>query len=238
MRLLWARSRGMTLMELLIALGLGASLSAAIMQLFTDSMHLQSVQRSEQDLQQRSAYAQFILRAGIRESAAACAAADMGLIPDPGHRLELLAAGTGVVNALPGSQVLRLRSSDCEEPVHFFYIGRRSSGEPHPTGLYRRRQRSDGTFRAAEELVEGVTEMTARVGLRVLTATSASDVEPRVAYVELDQVVDWSRVFSVNLTLSLQPVSPGAATADEGVIMTFSTALRHVELHGTGQGAE
>lgn len=237
MRLLWMRSRGMTLMELLIALALGAGLSAAIMQLFTGSLHLQSVQRSEQDLQQRSAYAQFILRAGIRESAAACAAADTGLTPDAGHRLAILGAGTGVVNALPGTQVLRVRSSDCEEPVHFFYIGRRGSGDVHPPGLYRRRQRSDGTFRAAEELVVGVADLTARVGIRVMTAASGPDVEPAVAYVEADQVVDWSRVVSVNLTLSLQPMNLGAAAADDGVTMIFSTALRFFDLHGSGQGA-
>lgn len=236
MRLSWSRSRGMTLIELLVALGLGASLSAAIMHLFSGSMHLQLMQRSQQDLQQRSAYAQFLLRAGIRESASACGADEMGQIPDPGHRLEILSAGAGIANALSDTQVLRLRTSDCTEPVHFLYIGRRSSGDVAQPGLYRRRQRNDGTFSAAEELIEGVAAMTAIIGVRLLTAAPEPESEPGVAYLSADQLTDWSRVFSVNLTLSVQPLTTGGETAGDGITMTFSTALRQFELHGIGQG--
>lgn len=245
MRLPCVRCRGMTLMELLIALALGASLSAVVMQLFTGSMHLQSVQRSEQDLQQRAAYAQFILRAGIRGSVAGCATGDTGTATAPGHGIEILAADTGAVNALTGSQVLRLRTGDCEEPVHFLYIARRSGRDDQPAGLYRRRQHSDGTFSVAEELIEGVTAMTATLGVKVLPAAqrqasapvSETVSEPKVTYICAGQVSDWSRVFSVNLTLSVQPVTMGGTVSGDGLTMTFSTALRQTELHRPGQGA-
>ncbi len=248
MRLSWLRCQGMTLLELLIALALGAGLSAVIMQLFTGSMRLQSVQRSEQDLQQRAAYAQFILRASILESAAPCAAGEVVPTTGAGPGIEILAANTGSVSALAGSHVLRLRTSDCEEPVHFLYIARRSSAG-QPAGLYRRRLRSDGTLSAAEELIEGVTAMTATVGVELLPVAPepASELargadhkpvdKPRVAYVSVDQVGDWSRVFSVNLTLSVQQVMISGEAGSGGLTMTFSTALRQSELHGRGQRA-
>lgn len=228
-------SRGMTLMELLIALGLGASLSAVIMQLFVASMAMQSVHSATQDLQQRSSYAQFLLRSAIRESAYSCIMDTAAMMAGSESYLEVLAAHDAAVSAVPGSHVLRLRTSDCEVPVHFYYIGRRGNDENNLAGLFRRRQRLDGSYFAAEELIEGVTAMTASVGITVGVPNSGVNV----AYVGIDQSPDWSRVFSLELLLSVRHVTAAPARssapremADNEITMRFSTALRQAELPG------
>lgn len=229
MKMPWSLSQGMTLMELLMALGLGASLSAVIMQLFSGGLHLQSVQRAAQDLQQRSAYAQFLLRTAIRESASPCVMQSAGSVDWAAPPVQMLAAEVAAVDAVAGSQVLRLRTSDCQVPVHLFYIGRRGGDDDNPAGLFRRRQRNDGNYYASEELIEGVIAMTASAGIHVRSATPESGMGDKVAYVSIDQIADGSRVFSVNLTLLVQQQSAGRSIPDSDLSMTFSTALRQVE---------
>lgn len=231
MTLRCSASQGMTLMELLIALGLGTSLSAALLQLFTAGMHLQARQSEAQDLQQRSAYAQFLLRAAILESASPCAADNTGSVTDERLVPVMLASHTAAVEALPGSQVLRVPGADCEVPVHFYYIGRGAGDATSPPGLFRRRQRSDGSYRPSEELVEGVTEMTATAGISVSAPSSA---QARVAYVDAELVDDWSRAFSINLTLSVRPISVAGEMSGDSLTMVFSTALRQADLRGSG----
>lgn len=227
-------SRGMTLMELLIALGLGASLSAVIMQLFVGSMAIQSVHSATQDLQQRSSYAQFLLRAAIRGSAYSCISDTAAMTADAESYLQVLAAHEAAVSAVPGNDVLRLRTPDCEVPVHFYYIGRRGNDKNNLTGLFRRQQRRDGTYYAAEELIEGVTAMTASVGIMVPVPDSGVNV----AYVGVDQSPDWPRVFSLELVLSVRYVTAAPTRssslrqmADDEITIRFSTALRQAELH-------
>jgi len=244
MKLSCFRCQGMTLIELLIALGLGVSLSAAILQLFTGSMHMQSVHRAVQDLQHRSAYAQFLLRSAIYSSASPCSQVGTKQIDDPGYLLELLDSHVAAANALPESLVLILRTDDCEAPVHLYYIGRRGNDDDNPAGLFRRRQRSDGSYHAAEELVEGVRAMTAYVGVTVSPGTPMTETNAVVAYVDVSQVADWSQVFNVNITLLMQHLPAAAerrpafaAPGTEALSVEFSTALRQTELHRRSAGS-
>lgn len=226
----WSAVRGMTLMELLIALGLGASLSAALMQVFTGGLKLQSVQNSVQDLQQRSAYAQFLLRTAIYQSASPCSAPAAGLHAGEGPSVAVLAGPAAGVAAIPGSQVLRVLTGDCETPVHDYFIGRGASADDSPAGLFRRRQRNDGSYYRSEELIEGVIAMTATVGVTVPMAREVPAIYTGVAYIGADQVVDWAQVFSINLTLSLRQITAAGKEGSDGLTMTFSTALRQTEL--------
>lgn len=231
MALRWSASQGMTLMELLIALGLGTSLSAALLQLFTAGMHLQARQSAVQDLQQRSAYVQFLLRAAILGSASPCVADNSGSVTGERPALAILQPHAAAVQALPGSQVLRVPGGDCEVPAHFYYIGRGGGDADSPPGLFRRRQRSDGSYRPSEELVEGVTGMTATAGIRVSPPSSA---QAHVAYVDAELVDDWSRAFSINLTLSVRQVSVAGEMSGDSLTIVFSTALRQADLPGSG----
>jgi prepilin-type N-terminal cleavage/methylation domain-containing protein len=244
MKLLWPRCQGVTLIELLVALGLGASLSAAILQLFIGSMHIQSVYRAVQDLQHRSAYAQFLLRSAIYSSASPCPQLNSEQNDDPGYLLELLDSHVAAANALPESLLLILRTDDCEVPVHLYYIGRRGNDDDNPAGLFRRRQRSDGSYHAAEELVEGVRAMTAYAGTTVSPGVLMAEATAAVAYVDINQVADWSQVFNVNITLSMQHLPAAAerrpafaALGTEALSVEFSTALRQNELHRGGAGS-
>jgi hypothetical protein len=224
-------------MELLLALGLGASLSAVIMQVFTDALQLQVVHNNVQDLQHRSAYAQFLLRSIIRDSASSCPAQNADLALGPERRLDVVSAGEAAVNAVPGSQVLRVRTRNCEVPVQLLYVGRRGNDDTNAAGLFRRRQRSDGSYHAAEELIAEVSAMSFVAGISLPVAASVSATETPVAYVDAEQVVNWSRVFSVTVTLSVQAASVHEVTVpetDSGLTMTFSTALRQAELGKSG----
>ncbi|WP_169819488.1 PilW family protein [Pseudohongiella acticola] len=227
-------SRGFTLVELLMALGLGASLSAVTLQVFTDSVQLQLVHTGVLEVQQRSAYAQFLLRTAIRESASPCPTPSADLAVNPAHHLDVVAANEAAVNALPNTQVLRVRTGNCEEPAHLFYVGRRGNDSVNDTGLFRRVQRSDGSYRAAEELIAGVTAMSFVVGIAVTPTTSVSDADLALAYVEPRQVASWSRAFSVTVALSWPAASIATDTVAEtadGLTMTFTTALRQVEVN-------
>ncbi|MEX2333783.1 MAG: PilW family protein, partial [Pseudohongiella sp.] len=188
---------------------------------------------------------QFLLRSGIYASASPCAPV-VGMLSDqPGHPLRIFASHAAAPDALPESQVLRLRSSDCEAPAHFYYIGRRANDAENPAGLFRRRQRSDGSYQAAEELVEGVSAMTTSVGVTVCPEEPLTEAGTApgcvLAYVDIDQLADWSDVFVVEITLSVQPLTDGVAQAGaatdfpaDGVTVQFSTALRHAEPHSSG----
>lgn len=244
MKPLWRRCAGVSLIELLVTLGLGASLSAAILQLFVGSTHRQSVHSAVQDLQHRSAYAQFLLRTGIYSSASPCLAGNTEQSSESVHLLEALPSATAPVNALPGTQVLVLRTPDCDAPVHFYYIARRGNDDGNPAGLFRRRQGSDGSYDAAEELVEGVSAMTVAVGISAPQPATVPGANAVVAYVAIDQVTDWSQVFSVNITLSLRILpesAEGSLVSGDlsavGLTLEFSTALRQTELHRLSQGS-
>ena len=243
MKLSWARNRGMTLIELLVSVGLGVSLSAAILQMFVGSVRLQSVHSAVQDLQHRSAYTQFLLRSAIRSSAWPCAA-DPARWPDGiGQPVEVHVSHPAAANAIPDSQVLRVRTGDCEVPVHFYYIGRRGNTEANLPGLYRRRQRNDRSYHAAEEMVSGVAGLTSLAGIRLSPATLTPSADAAVAYVSIDQVPDWSVVFSVVLHLSVQPLTDMAresgdnsALPVDGLALRFSSALRQSGLSNAPGG--
>lgn len=238
MKLHLSASQGMTLMELLIALALGAGLSAVLMQLFTTGMRLQAMQNAEQDLQQRAAYAQFLLRAAIRESASPCAADDSGPWVAGYPALTVLAPQEATVNAVVGSAVMRVRTGDCEAPVDFYYLSRGAGDMDSPIGLYRRRQNSDESYAQSEELIEGVTSMTASMGIELPASPSTQAVMTRVAYVDADQVDDWSRVFSISLALSVRQVSATGDLTHDELTLVFNTALRQHDPHTPGQVAE
>lgn len=220
----------MTLMELLVALGLGASLSATLMQLFTGSMQLQSAQNAVQDLQQRAAYAQFLLRAAIRQSASPCLAGLSGEIGGVPEALEVLAGHAAAIDVMPGSHILRVMTADCEAPVHLYFVRHSDDGEFIRAGLFRRRQRSDGSYLNSEELIEGVTAMTASVGISLQAAELTQTTPTSVAYIDASQVDDWSQAFSVNLVLSVRSLTEAGEVGNDGLTMTFGTALRQTEL--------
>lgn len=228
----------MTLMELLIALGLGASLSATLMQLFTAGMHLQARQSSVQDLQQRSAYTQFLLRSAIRGSASPCASVNNTVITAEYPALLVLEPRAAAIDAITGSHVLRVLTGDCGAPVEFYYIGHGMGDASISTGLFRRRQRGDGSFASAEELVEGVTAMTATVGLRLPAASPAQAGRAVAAYVDAELVDDWSQAFSVNLAVTVRQMTVAGEMGGDSLALGFSTSLRHAELHMPGRTAQ
>jgi type II secretory pathway pseudopilin PulG len=225
-------------MELLVALGLGASLSAALMQLFTGSMQLQSAQNAVQDQQQRAAYAQFLLRAAIRQSASFCPAGFSGETGGVPGTLELLAGHTAAIDVMPGSHILRVLTADCEAPVHFYFVRRSDHGEISGAGLFRRRQRGDGSYFNSEELIEGVTAMTATVGISLPGAAQMPSAPAHVAYIDASQVDNWSQAFSVNLTLSVRSLTEAGEMGNNGLTMTFSTALRQTELAASARAID
>jgi hypothetical protein len=51
-----------------------------------------------------------------------------------------------------------------------------------------------------------------------------------VAYLDAGQVDNWPQAFSVNLTLSVRSLTEAGEMGNDGLTMTFSTALRQTEL--------
>lgn len=147
---------GLSLLELMIALGLGASLTAAILQLFVGNIQIQSLQNHHQGVQQRAAYARHLLATAIEDVKSPLCP---GVISD-GDRLRWHMAPFMELDAAPGTSVLEVVGSDCEMPLSIFYIGYRGGNDNNRPGLYLRRQFADGRFRAADELVEGVSGLT------------------------------------------------------------------------------
>ncbi|MBC55100.1 MAG: hypothetical protein CMQ34_14825 [Gammaproteobacteria bacterium] len=225
----------MTLMELLVALSLGASLSAVLMQQFADGMHLQARQSAAQDLQQRLAYTQFLLRGAIRGSASPCPAHNSNQFMAGYPALSLLAPENAAVDAMTASHVLRVFTDDCEAPVHWYYIGHGAGDAATSTGLFRRRQRSDGTFALAEELVEGVTAMTATAGVYVPSVSPAQTHSNTLSYIEAERVADWSNAFSVNLAVSVRHMTVAGEMGGDELAMVFSTALRQTDAPISGR---
>jgi hypothetical protein len=154
---------GLTLIELVMALGLGVAMSAAITQQYLAMTQLQELQGRLQRTHENSAYARHLISDAIRRaSVLRCAGNNTaGLrgwvqIWRPGD------PDSGVaIDALPGSDVVSLLDGDCPSPLQsIYFLAHRGRNPENPPALFVRRQRPDGSFSAAEELVEGISRFT------------------------------------------------------------------------------
>ncbi len=111
--------------------------------------------------------------------------------------------------------------------AHIYYIRNNPSGEP---SLYRQTLQGDGTP-TAEELVEGVEDMQILYGedtSQATVATCPDDGCSADAYVAADAVVNWNRVVSERITLTMRTadnLSTDTSGADRRIRRTFTTTI-------------
>lgn len=210
--------QGLSLLELMIALGLGASLTAAILQLFVSNIHIQSLQNQHQGVQQRAAYARQLLRTAIQDVKSPLCS---DVIYDPPRLRWHMAPFLGV-DAAPGTSVLEVVGGHCETPVSIFYIGYRGANDNNRPGLYRRQRFADGRFRAAEELVEGVSSLRI-VAVVEQFSDSGSERAPLLAYVTETSGIEGFRVRGIELQMLVMPLHPLPEAGD--LTLAFSVPV-------------
>jgi len=169
---------GLTLIELVMALGLGVAMSAAITQQYLAMTRLQELQGRLQRAHENSAYARHLIADAIRRaSVLRCAGHTVS-----GQRgwVQIWRTGdpySGVaIDALPGSDVMLLLDGHCPSPLQsIYFLAYRGRNPENLPALFVRRQRPDGSFFAAEELVEGISGF--RVQLVAAGLSESDDVQ-------------------------------------------------------------
>ena len=223
---LCCRSRGLGLVELLMALSLGLGLGAAVVRQYLNTLQIQELQTHLAQTQRNSAYARFLLSQAIHASFATRCASTVsqgndgsirswiaGDVPEPPY------------NALTGTAVLSLRAGECDAQLaEIFYLSRRAGHADNPIALFRRRQRSDGTYANAEEIVEGVSELQ----IRLVAELAGDDLKPP-HYMYMDQrtvgevvMVQISMTFEMSDSLAI--LWPGGSAQN----FEFSVASRNL----------
>jgi Tfp pilus assembly protein PilW len=166
-------SRGLSLVELMMALALGVGLGSAVIRQYLSTVYLQDLQAHFLETQRNAAYARYLLTQAIHESFAHLCSdetsqSDVSSNSDMGSHIERVSihawlhadGATPSINAVQGSGVLRLGSGPCDAGVSdFFYLSHRAGNVENPVAMFRRRQRADGSYANAEELIEGVSDL-------------------------------------------------------------------------------
>jgi hypothetical protein len=126
-----------------------------------------------------------------------------------------------IPGAVRGSNVLQVKQNCCPDVIaDQFYLAHRGGVRSNPVSLYRRRMSRSGSYSAAVELVEGVSELTP--GFIVDDALAGG-----LIVVGADQVSDWWRLRAVRIQYRLQD----SASHIDGVdatnpLFTFTLASR------------
>lgn len=115
--------------------------------------------------------------------------------------------GPVIAGALAGTSILQVKQICCEEWVaDQFYLAHRGGSNANPVSLYRRRIRTDGSSTAAVELIEGVSELNYAF---IVEDHSGSGL----ALVDSAQVTSWWQIKAIRVRALMQDVF--TAHADE-----------------------
>lgn len=223
---LCCRSRGLGLVELLMALTIGVGLGAAVIRLYLNTLHIQELQSHLMQTQRNSAYARFLLSQALHASFATRCASAVSQGNDGSIRSWIASdAPEPTHNAISGTAVLSLLSGECDaQSADIFYLSRRAGHADNPIALFRRRQRSDGSYANAEEIVEGVLDLR----FRLVAEVAGDDLQPpRYMYMDPQVVGDIVMVqvsMAFDMSDSLASLWPGISAQN----VEFSVASRNL----------
>lgn len=220
-------AQGLGLVELMMALALGLGLGVVVIRQYLGTLYLQDLQTHFMETQRNAAYARHLLTQAIHDSFGHQCHGETypGSVHAWVHKDVASLPANTAINALPGSGVLRLRSGPCDAALtDVFYLSRRAGHVDNPVAIFRRRQRADGSYANAEEIIEGVS------GLEFEIIADISPVDllaPAFAY--FDHYISGDDVVMVRVTMRFE--SPQFLTNDrlagDSPAFSFSVASRN-----------
>lgn len=194
---------GFSLVELLVAMGLGLFVLFAVSQLFVDHLRMERAQLARQDGQQAGRLALRHVADAVRGS---------GELACPDHESLAIVSGEAGVQGwqspeVPDSlidrdvaaegdviRVLDARACDADLPLNVWYYLSRRGGDPaNPLALFRREDQA-----ASQELVEGVVALRFRYGVEAESGTGYPAQWPRAG-----DVADWQQVIAIRVWLTV-----------------------------------
>lgn len=209
------RCSGLSLIELMIAMALGLSLSAGVMRVYTDSSHLQHEQMQRLRMQENGRFAMHFLSRELRKAGySACPLSETDASSSDYNGPGITGWSRGQRNApfdgldaLPGSDIVALWYRAACEPGSLrgtvFHLAHRGRDAGNPPALFRREIDADGIPGPAEELVEGIEN------LRIHYGVDRGDLSHGAvrAWLQSEEVDDWGRVVSVRVTVLVQSIA-------------------------------
>jgi type II secretory pathway pseudopilin PulG len=234
------RQSGFSLLELLISSSIAVGLLMVILLLFVLSNRTALEQQQLSQLLQKSESVRHMITHSVRDalytqpaamlpplsvpSVPSCQGINVGDLCRP--PLQIWAQGASAPlaapPAVPGSYLFWIRQSCCPGVVaDVFFLWYRAGNVAHPPSLFRRRQLSDGSFSASEELVEGVSHLVP--SLTITTTDTRDSALQYVTGVKPQDISDWWNIVAVEFEVRL--AAPPLAAAGAGTI-AFTVASR------------